>query len=599
MSISKEAVRSRPNLALIRSMVPKELLDHDRWVAWRYADRETRKAVSGDELQRRLRLPKPEQKLTKPFLNVNTGRYGHSNNPSDWFGFDHVCSKVHDSPRKYHGVGFVLTGSPYVGVDLDDCFVDGEITDETLMIVRSLNSYTEVSPSGKGLKIITRATIDAGNKSNKEKGIEVYTNQYFTLTGNVYDGYKKINHSQEAINDILKIVRPPEIILNPEVGKKTPQSKIIPQDTQGNDTSLDSLEYRKIVEKIKNSKNGALFERLYFKGHVPEGRSQSEADFILLRMLNFYTGGDKEAMENIFKQSRLYRKRDKHPRYLSSSIDKAVDTYYGDYYNPQETFKQAEEYVLEHLTPHLFQPTWKGTAGATDRDVYLNLLHQASLKGVVVEDGVRISISTRDLTMLAGTTRDGIRSSIRRLRRSNFITLLKEGKGNRSSTYLLPPLTQARAINPSLPPVNTNGPVLSQLTKFSRMRWGGNLGRLGKGCSWLLRLIVISGDRGMSVKELSEMTGTKTSNIYRSLRKLEGFVENKRVPVDVDGEIRIDALDDVFVASDDVDRTLELHLKKDRTLEMEARQEKRFEDQRRVQRERVEDWVEKKYKGST
>ena len=63
-------------------------------------------------------------------------------------------------------------------------------------IIKYINSYTEISPSGRGIRIIFK-TDDKINKdthyiNNRNLGLEIYisdnTNKYVTLTGNKLSG---------------------------------------------------------------------------------------------------------------------------------------------------------------------------------------------------------------------------------------------------------------------------------------------------------------------------------------------------------------------------------------------------------------------------
>jgi primase-polymerase (primpol)-like protein len=68
------------------------------------------------------------------------------------------------------GVGFAL-GDGWAGVDIDDCRnpVTGQLTSEAQAIVDALNSYTEVSPSGTGVKVFMRAWVP---QNHKRTGLE-------------------------------------------------------------------------------------------------------------------------------------------------------------------------------------------------------------------------------------------------------------------------------------------------------------------------------------------------------------------------------------------------------------------------------------------
>jgi primase-polymerase (primpol)-like protein len=82
-------------------------------------------------------------------------------------------------------VGFVVTAThPFAGVDLDHCRdpETGKVALWAADIIRRLDSYTEVTPSGAGVRIWVRATLPPGGR--KKGRIELYDrDRYFTITG--------------------------------------------------------------------------------------------------------------------------------------------------------------------------------------------------------------------------------------------------------------------------------------------------------------------------------------------------------------------------------------------------------------------------------
>ncbi len=105
-----------------------------------------------------------------PF-NARTHQAAKSNDLSTWSSFKEAVKAYNE--RNYDGIGICLT-SPYIGVDIDDS-LDYEVPTK-------LQSYTEYSPSGKGLHVIYKGAIP---RSIKTKTIEVYNeDRYFTVTGN-------------------------------------------------------------------------------------------------------------------------------------------------------------------------------------------------------------------------------------------------------------------------------------------------------------------------------------------------------------------------------------------------------------------------------
>lgn len=141
-----------------------------------------------EEIRRRTqfvvyKLEERAGKPTKvPYIAGGVGK-ASSTDSETWRTFDEAVAAL--LTGRYDGLGFVFTsGDPYAGVDLDDCRdpATGELEDWAAEIVRSLDGYTEVSPSGKGVHIIVR-----GKAPNKRRGrVEAYSSErYFTLTGRV------------------------------------------------------------------------------------------------------------------------------------------------------------------------------------------------------------------------------------------------------------------------------------------------------------------------------------------------------------------------------------------------------------------------------
>lgn len=115
-------------------------------------------------------------------MNPRNGRAASSNDPATWG----TAGEAWDAKKRYGwaGIGFVFTiAAGIIGVDLDDCYDDnGKLTDEAWQVATALDSYTELSPSGKGLHILARGSIP---HSVKRPGFEMYNElRYFTVTGN-------------------------------------------------------------------------------------------------------------------------------------------------------------------------------------------------------------------------------------------------------------------------------------------------------------------------------------------------------------------------------------------------------------------------------
>jgi len=127
-------------------------------------------------------------------INPRTGKGAKANDPATWT--DYETAKAAAEKHGW-GIGFEFSGTPYAGVDLDDCFDDCGIspTPEAQAIIDELDSYTEFSPSGNGIHIIVNVgDLSIKGKKNSTgniegmKKLEMYTeDRYFTMTGKVYE----------------------------------------------------------------------------------------------------------------------------------------------------------------------------------------------------------------------------------------------------------------------------------------------------------------------------------------------------------------------------------------------------------------------------
>jgi putative DNA primase/helicase len=121
--------------------------------------------------------------------------------PTTWASFEE-CVNALDGGG-YDGIGFEFNNNGIVGIDLDHVIADnGSLSEEAVEVVAMLDSYTEYSPSGKGLHIFVRGDIPVDGR--KKSFIEMYkAKRYFTMTGNVYGDLKHINERTEQVMQIF------------------------------------------------------------------------------------------------------------------------------------------------------------------------------------------------------------------------------------------------------------------------------------------------------------------------------------------------------------------------------------------------------------
>jgi len=133
-------------------------------------------------------------KWDKPPIDVKTRKLGSSTNPEKWCSFAsaHACMVT----NQVYGIGVILgelDGDLHLsGIDLDDCRdpATGELNDLAKSIIQKMQTYTEVSPSGTGIKIFCFANLPEKHRTENSAGtVEIYSRgRYFTITGQQVEG---------------------------------------------------------------------------------------------------------------------------------------------------------------------------------------------------------------------------------------------------------------------------------------------------------------------------------------------------------------------------------------------------------------------------
>jgi len=146
-------------------------------------------------------------KWDKVPLNPSTRRAGDATDPANQLSCDEAVAMVRAG--KADAIGIVLGETPYdtlAGIDLDDCYDEaGQLKSYAVKIVEYIDSYTEVSPSGTGLKVFLFGKLPAGAKhTNKEKGLETYDGKrWFALTGNQRGTARTVNERQKQLEKLV------------------------------------------------------------------------------------------------------------------------------------------------------------------------------------------------------------------------------------------------------------------------------------------------------------------------------------------------------------------------------------------------------------
>lgn len=266
-----------------RDNFPADLLIFKNWCVWDLRD------VNG--------------RITKLPYNPRTLRLAKSNDSSTWCSFEEAARAVEGGA--YKGVGFMLSSSPYVCVDLDDCLDGGERESWARGIVAALGSYTEVSQSGKGLHIFGRASVERDRRSDR---IEVYgNNRFIAMTGNIYEGHGELKPMQGALDALMsehfatsgetagtysKMSKTPHEGASQHVGKAPQGAKERP-----------APRVEQTIARLRHGKSAEQFAEMFDKGVTNRYPSQSEADLALMNMIAFAADGNVALMLEVFSAS--------------------------------------------------------------------------------------------------------------------------------------------------------------------------------------------------------------------------------------------------------------------------------------------------------
>jgi len=185
-----------------------------QWVLWRF------ETIKGRQTKV---LYNPNQPLAK----------AKCNDPDTWGTFKQTIGTFHGNYDRFCGVAFAFTANdPYAGIDLDDCI--DPATGEFIWgkaIVDAFASYTEISPSGCGVKIFLKGKKPSHAKCKvkdpglcgEEGAMEVYdSKRFFVVTGNHLEGSpKSIRDGQKELTHLCEYYWPQKPIKekseNPEV----------------------------------------------------------------------------------------------------------------------------------------------------------------------------------------------------------------------------------------------------------------------------------------------------------------------------------------------------------------------------------------------
>jgi hypothetical protein len=321
--------------------IPAELRAKPQWVTWRYEGR--------SEGEDETKIPYNARTGFRARTHDQPGKTYRGCAVDTWSCFDAAALAYQRGYTKskageigaYTGVGFIFTeGDEFAGLDLDHCAnaTTGGIEAWAMDYICLLDSYSEFSPSGTGVKIIVRACKPGPNcRTSRFSGFEFYDQKrLFTITGRRVPGTPAtVNARQAEYAQAWSQIFPPTKA--PERTEPLRSVGVAPSD------DLD------LLERIRRSANAEDFLSLYEYGNTSDyAGDDSAADLALCCRLAFWTQKDPARIDTLFRQSALYREKWERRDYRDRTIRKAIELT-RDVYDPEHSrYKPPVDVASEH-----------------------------------------------------------------------------------------------------------------------------------------------------------------------------------------------------------------------------------------------------------
>ena len=301
-------------------------------------------------------------KQTKVPISAHGGPTGTSAEwAHTWVTYNEAVAAV--ETQHAAGIGFKVPEG-YFFFDADDYALDDPFIQT---ILERFNSYTERSVSGGGIHIYGKCDFsqlpivtDKDGKPKLDKAfysknphnrLELYvgglTNRFAVFTGDVV--------WEQPLKDCTAAV-----LTTLEKNMRRSEKQRYSESRDGDKPTFD------LICNLRKQKNGDKFKKLFDDGDVTGYGSRSEADAALCALLAFRTGPDHAAIDELFRQSALYREKWERKDYRESTIQLGIDACGGEYHRskmPHPYFIKFNEetgqsyvsvpllakYVREHL----------------------------------------------------------------------------------------------------------------------------------------------------------------------------------------------------------------------------------------------------------
>ena len=337
--------------------IPADLKQNGLFCGWKLVPRQWK---FGEEFDIN-KLLKDKANQTKVPLSISKGGFARSNDKSTFVDFktavnSDIAKPVIVNGRFVNGLGLGIFNG-YSAVDIDHCVENGKANEFAQKIIDYFQSYTEISPSGTGIRIIFKTDVKEIDKTqyyinNNDRGLEIYiegsTSKFVTLTGNIYSGCAGFG--------IVNVNPMP--IMNEFMFKPSKKS----------DTYSPIVKAEFNLQRALN--NDRKFHDLWFSKVPGLQGNESKSDMSLCNKLAFYCQKDTNKMNDLFTSSPYFHSKDashvakwnERQDYRQTTLNEAVSACKA-VYNPQ--IKNDKTIISDKVAMNDNSFTYTDTGNAT------------------------------------------------------------------------------------------------------------------------------------------------------------------------------------------------------------------------------------------
>lgn len=272
--------------------LPRRLREMKVFITWKYVKK------------------RGQTKPTKVPTSPSTGEFISATDLTQRVSIDDACEALALESHPINGLGIILSESESITVlDLDNCISEGEIDEWAAGIIERFDAYTELSPSGKGIRVIFFGS-KPGSKCRKGH-IEIYNcKRFVTVTGARLRGSQKDLVDRQAELEVFYQE------LFAEAIDPLPVQSLEPLELDAEDAVLAAAD----------SDRSGRFESAFRKGDLSKfDEDRSKADFHVARCLATVTRGNKQLVKRLMLTSALRRSKWDRQDYLDRTIEAATE----------------------------------------------------------------------------------------------------------------------------------------------------------------------------------------------------------------------------------------------------------------------------------